>query len=101
MLTNRRLADAELLGNENAADAVGHKVAVRLRPEMLFWMPQPVENQAATVTGQSLPRLQAYMERMYARPHASLRIKEISAKTRRWCALGNNSAFASIGRFVV
>jgi hypothetical protein len=44
VLAHGWLAHAQLLGDENAAHAVGLEIAVDLRPEMLGRIFQPVEN---------------------------------------------------------
>src|SRR5207237_7557694 len=44
MLAHGRLADAELLGDQHAANAVARQVAVDLRRKMPLWLLQPFED---------------------------------------------------------
>jgi cysteine synthase len=52
VFADRRLADAELLGNQHAANAILDQVSIDLRPEMAGGILQPFQNLQATFVGQ-------------------------------------------------
>jgi threonine dehydratase len=56
VLAQRRLGDAELLGDQDPAHAVFHQVAIHLRAEMGLWILQPLQNLQPPVVGQGLQR---------------------------------------------
>ena len=49
VLTHGRLGDPQLLGNQYAADAVLHHVAVDLSAKMLSWVLQPLQDQSTPI----------------------------------------------------
>src|SRR6185437_9988446 len=56
VLADRRLADAQLLGDEEAADAVANQVAVNLLAEMRPRRAQPLEDRQPPLVGERLQR---------------------------------------------
>jgi hypothetical protein len=60
MLAGGGLAHPELLGNERAANAVFHQVAIDLRAKVLPRVLQPIEDLQASVVGQG-PQCQLHL----------------------------------------
>ena len=54
MLTGRGLPDAQLVRDEEAADAIVYEIAVDLRREVLARVLEPAQNRQPVVIGQCL-----------------------------------------------
>jgi threonine dehydratase len=57
MLTERRLRNAKLPGDENRTDAILHKIAIDLGPEMGLWLFEPLKDLKAAFVCESLERI--------------------------------------------
>ncbi|MEV1167446.1 hypothetical protein [Nonomuraea sp. NPDC049784] len=65
MLTAGRLADGELLGDEQGADSVTYEIAVALGREVALGVAEPAQDQQPLVIGQRLDQINVKHEGNY------------------------------------